>query len=69
VRFERRLKVRALRVDVDVDVVPQHRPGLAQAVPEAGPALVEALDRLVHGCSVDVEPARQVAIERRQRRG
>jgi hypothetical protein len=57
---ERRLKPGPLAVDVDVHVPPQRRPRLAQSVAEAGPALVEAVDRLVHGRGLDVEPPRQV---------
>ena len=58
-RLERRLEARALAIDVDVDVVAQHGPGLAQPVAEPGPALVEARDRLVHARRVDVEAPRQ----------
>jgi hypothetical protein len=50
-------------------VRPERRPRLAEAVAEARPTLVEAVDHLVHGARVDVESAREVGVERRQRRG
>jgi hypothetical protein len=56
-------------VDVDVDVRTQRRPSLHEPVAEAGPTLVEPVDRLAHGRGVDVELAREPRKERRQRRG
>ena len=43
-------------------------PGTHSRSRRPGPALVELLDRLRHAGRVDVEPARQVAEERQQRR-
>src|SRR5207253_2140602 len=63
-RVQGGVETRALAIDVDVDVRAQLRPGLAEPVAEPGPTLVEALDRLLHGRRVDLEPARQVAEER-----
>ena len=51
-----------------MDVRPQRRPRLAEPVAQAGPALVEPVDRLRDGRRLDVEPARQLGEERRQRR-
>jgi hypothetical protein len=62
---ERRLEPRALPIDVHVDVAAQHRAGLAEAVADSGPALVEAVDRLIHGGRLDLEPAGQVGEHRR----
>jgi hypothetical protein len=42
---------------------------LAEPVAQAGPALVEALDRFRHRPRVDLEPARELGEQRRQRRG
>jgi len=55
-----------LAVDVDVDVPAQRRPRLAQAVAKPRPALVEAVDRLVHRRRLDVEAPGQVGEHRRQ---
>jgi hypothetical protein len=60
------VEARPLAVDVDVDVPAQRRARLAQAVAEAGPALLEAVDRLVHGRRLDVEPPREVGEHGRQ---
>ena len=68
-RAERRLEPGALLVDVDVDVRPQLGPGHAQPVAQAGPARVQLGDRAVHGRGLDLDVARQVAEQRRQRRG
>ena len=43
------VELRALAVDVHVDVRTQGRAGLAEAVAEPGPALVEPVERLVDG--------------------
>ena len=59
----------ALAVDVDVDVAPERRPRLDEAVAEAGPALLDPVERLVDGGRVHVEEARQAGEERRQRPG
>src|SRR6478609_6490369 len=56
----------ALPVDVDVDVGPQLWPGLDEAVAQAGPALVQPVDRLVHRRRLDLELAREPGEERRQ---
>ena len=64
---DRRVEVGALLVDVHVDVHPQRRARLAQAVAQAGPAVVELVDRLVDGARVDLDDAREVAVERDQR--
>jgi hypothetical protein len=66
VRPERRIEARPLPVDVDVHVPPQRRARLAEAVSEAGPALLEAVDRVVHGRRLDLDPARQVGEDGRQ---
>jgi hypothetical protein len=63
---ERRLEPGPLAVDVDVHVPAQRRPGLTQAVANPRPALVEAVDRLVHRRRVDVQPSGQVGEHRRQ---
>jgi hypothetical protein len=64
---ERRLEPGPFAIDVHVDVPAQRRARLAQAVADAGPALVEPVDGLVHRRRLDVEPARQVGEHRRQR--
>jgi hypothetical protein len=50
-----------------VDVRTELRAGLAEPVAQTGPPLVEAVDRLVHRRGVDVDTARQVDEEGRQR--
>ena len=57
-----------LAVDVHVDVRPQRRPRLAEPVAQAGPALVEPVDRLLHRRRVDVEFARQARVPLSRRR-
>ena len=64
---KRRVELRALPVDVHVDVPAQRRPGLAQPVANAGPALVQPVDRLGDRGGLDIEPAGQVGEHRRQR--
>jgi hypothetical protein len=49
-----------------VDVLPQGRSRLAQAVAQPGPALVEPLDRLADGRRLDLETSRQACEERLQ---
>jgi hypothetical protein len=66
---QRRVEARPLPVDVDVDMPPQRRARLAEAVAEAGPALLEAVDRVVHGRRLHLEPPRQVGEDGRQRDG
>lgn len=61
------VELAALPVDVDVDVRTQRGPGLAEPVAEAGPTLVEPVDRLAHCRGVDVELAWDPREERRQR--
>src|SRR5438876_2191333 len=68
-RRERGVERGALAVDVHVDVRPQSRTRLAEPVAQTGPALVEPVDRLVHGRRLDVEAARQLLEQRRKRRG
>jgi len=63
---ERGLEPDPLAVDVDVHVPAQGRPRLAQAVADPRPALVEAVDRLVHRARVDIQPSRQVGEHGRQ---
>jgi len=63
---ERRVEPGPFPVDEDVHVPAQGRPGLAQPVAEPRPALVEAIDRLVHGRGIDVQPPGQVGEHRRQ---
>jgi hypothetical protein len=57
----------SLPVDVDIDVAAQRRTGLAQAVADPGPAIIEAVDGLAHRPRLDLEPAGQVGEHRRQR--
>jgi hypothetical protein len=57
---KRGVELRPLAIDVDVDVPAQRGPGLAQAVTQARPALVQPVDRLADGRRVDVEPLGQV---------
>jgi len=63
---ERGLEPGPLAVDVDVHVPAKGRPRLAQAVADPRPALVEAVDRLVHRGRVDVQPSGQVGEHGRQ---
>jgi hypothetical protein len=63
---ERGVEPGALAVDVDVHVPAQGRPRLTEAVAEPRPALVEAVDRLVHRRRVDVQAPGQVGEHRRQ---
>ena len=58
---------RSLPVDVEVDVRPDRRPGLAETVAQTRIALLQPLDRLDDSAGVDVELPRQVGEERRQR--
>jgi hypothetical protein len=55
-----------LAVDVHVHVPAQRRPRLAEAVAQAGPALVQPVDGVADGRRVDVEPPRQVGEDGRQ---
>src|SRR6478609_7848487 len=59
----------ALPVDVDVDVGSQLGAGLDETVAQAGPPLVQPVDRLVHRRRLDLELAREPGEERRQDRG
>jgi hypothetical protein len=63
---ERGVEPGPLAVDVDVHVPAQGRPRLAQSVAKPRPALVEAVDRLVHRRRIDVQPPGQVGEHRRQ---
>jgi len=63
---ERGLEPGPLAVDVDVHVPAKGRPRLAQAVADPRPALVEAVDRLVHRRRVDVQSSGQVGEHGRQ---
>ncbi len=63
---ELRVQVPALAVDVHVDVRPKRRPLLAEAVVQAGPALLEARDGLADGGRVQLEVALESGEERRQ---
>jgi hypothetical protein len=64
---ERRVESGPLPIDVDVDVAAQPGARLAEPVANSGPALVEAVDGLVDGGRLDIEPAGQVGEHRRQR--
>jgi hypothetical protein len=66
---KRRAELRALPVDVHVHVPAQRRAGLAQPVADAGPALVQTVDRLGDRRGVDVDPAGQIREHRRQGHG
>ena len=58
-RLERRVQPRALAVDVHVNVMTQDRARLAQTITKTGPLLIETVEHLVDGRSLDVESARQ----------
>ena len=64
---ERGVEPGPLAVDVHVDVVAQSRARLAQAVAKTGPLLIEPVEHLVDGRSLDVESARQAGEEGRER--
>src|SRR3954465_7784731 len=56
----------ALPVDVHVDVGPELRAGLDEAIAHPGPARVQPIDRLAHGRRLDLELPREPGEERRQ---
>ncbi len=66
--FDGGIQLGSLAVDEDVNVPPERRAGLAEAVAEAGPALFKAIDRLADGRRLKLQPARQAREQRRQRR-
>ena len=51
-----------------MDVLSESGARLAQAVTQAGPLLLETVERLVDGGGVDLEPAGQAGEEGRKRR-
>ena len=67
-RSDLRDEVGTLSVDVHVDVCAEGRTRLAQTVAQAGPLLLETVERLVDGGGVYLEPARQAGEEGRKRR-
>ena len=62
------MELRVLPIDKDVDVPAQRRAGLAQAIPETGPPLLERVEQLLHRGGRQLEPARQTGEQRRQGR-
>jgi len=67
-RFECRVEPGPLAVDIHMDVVTQNRARLAQTITKTGPLLIETVEDLGDGRSVDIESARQAGEEGRERR-
>ena len=61
--------LRPLAIDEYVDVPPERRAGLAQAVAQARPPGVELIEHVAHRGRLELEAARQAGEQRLERRG